>query len=256
MWREQRLERAAGRSSTGRQTDSSLDRPSEGWSTHPTATARKETRQEGPHLTNPNLKCVIQCMHISQIIQQIQENSWCTTYLAGNKINIFLHILLDRIIYCIIIYILLYWIRANLIPFHVEQTPPSSSSKGSRSQRSSDPAWGILCHWNTNSLSYHRDNNLNLGLLELGAWNQNCYSLHQSPGSVGHLVGVVVQSYDGLSLLYAGEDYHQSSVCHHQFQVVLGQIKVHSLTKKTPKKHRVGNNSLSIKQTWRIALKV
>lgn len=45
-----------------------------------------------------------------------------------------------------------------------------------------------------------------------------------------HLMGVVVQSYDGFSLLYARQYRHQSSVCHHQVQVVLGQVKVHRLT--------------------------
>lgn len=44
-----------------------------------------------------------------------------------------------------------------------------------------------------------------------------------------HLVGVVVQSYNGFPLLYARQYYHQSSVSHHQVQVVLGQVKVHSL---------------------------
>ena len=45
-----------------------------------------------------------------------------------------------------------------------------------------------------------------------------------------HLVGVVVKSYDGFPLLYARQYRHQSSVCHHQVQVVLGEVKVHRLT--------------------------
>lgn len=45
-------------------------------------------------------------------------------------------------------------------------------------------------------------------------------------------MGIVVQSYDGFSLLYAREYHHQSSVCHHQVQVVLGQVKVYSLREK------------------------
>lgn len=50
-----------------------------------------------------------------------------------------------------------------------------------------------------------------------------------------HLVGVVVQPYDGFPLLYARQYCHQSSVSHYQVQVVLGQVKVHRLTgnKKT-----------------------
>lgn len=51
----------------------------------------------------------------------------------------------------------------------------------------------------------------------------------QSPGSMCHLVGVVVQSYDGFPLLYARQYRHQCSVCHHQVQVVLGEVKVHRL---------------------------
>lgn len=50
-----------------------------------------------------------------------------------------------------------------------------------------------------------------------------------SPGSVRHLVGVVVQADDGLPLLYAGQYRHQGGVGHHQVQVVLGQVKVHRL---------------------------
>lgn len=38
-WKEQRWERAAGHSSTGQQTDSSEDKPPEGWSGPPTRTA-------------------------------------------------------------------------------------------------------------------------------------------------------------------------------------------------------------------------
>ena len=45
-----------------------------------------------------------------------------------------------------------------------------------------------------------------------------------------HLVGVVVQSYDGFPLLYARQYRHQRSVRHHQVQVVLGEVKVHRLT--------------------------
>lgn len=44
-----------------------------------------------------------------------------------------------------------------------------------------------------------------------------------------HLVGVVIKPYDGFPLLYAGQYYHQSSVCHHQIQVVFSQVKVHRL---------------------------
>lgn len=44
-----------------------------------------------------------------------------------------------------------------------------------------------------------------------------------------HLMGVVVQSNDGFSLLYAGQYDHQGSVCYHQVQVVFGQVKVYSL---------------------------
>lgn len=44
-----------------------------------------------------------------------------------------------------------------------------------------------------------------------------------------HLVGIVVQSYDGFPLLYARQYYHKSSVSHHQVQVVPGQVKVHRL---------------------------
>lgn len=51
-----------------------------------------------------------------------------------------------------------------------------------------------------------------------------------SPGSVRHLVGVVVQADDGLPLLDAGQDSHQGRVGHHQVQVVLGEVKVHRLT--------------------------
>lgn len=52
----------------------------------------------------------------------------------------------------------------------------------------------------------------------------------RSPGSMRHLVGVVVQSYDGFPLLYARQYRHQSSVSHHQVQVIFGQVKVHRLT--------------------------
>lgn len=55
----------------------------------------------------------------------------------------------------------------------------------------------------------------------------------QSPGSMCHLVGVVVQSYNGFPLLYARQYYHQSSVSHHQVQVVPGQVKVHCLAGDT-----------------------
>lgn len=44
-----------------------------------------------------------------------------------------------------------------------------------------------------------------------------------------HLVGIVVKPYDGFPLLYARKDYHQSSVCYHQIQVVLSQVKIHRL---------------------------
>lgn len=47
-----------------------------------------------------------------------------------------------------------------------------------------------------------------------------------------HLMGVVVQSNDGFSLLYAGQYDHQGSVCYHQVQVVFGQVKVYRLKKK------------------------
>lgn len=53
-----------------------------------------------------------------------------------------------------------------------------------------------------------------------------------------HLMGVVVQSNDGFSLLYAGQYDHQGSVCYHQVQVVFGQVKVYSLKKKE-KRNRV-----------------
>lgn len=46
-----------------------------------------------------------------------------------------------------------------------------------------------------------------------------------------HLVGIVVQTNDGFSLLYARQYDHQGSVCYHQVQVVFGQIKVYRLTK-------------------------
>ncbi len=45
-WREQRWERAAGRSSTGQRTDSSWDRPSEGWSKRLTGTGGEERQEE------------------------------------------------------------------------------------------------------------------------------------------------------------------------------------------------------------------
>lgn len=53
-----------------------------------------------------------------------------------------------------------------------------------------------------------------------------------SPGSMSHLMGIVVESYDGFSLLYTRQYHHQSSVCHHQVQVVPGQVEVYSLTGK------------------------
>lgn len=58
-----------------------------------------------------------------------------------------------------------------------------------------------------------------------------------SPGSVRHLVRVVVESNDGFSLLNAGQDDHQSGVGHHQVQVVSGQVKVHRLPKNTSRFH-------------------
>lgn len=50
-----------------------------------------------------------------------------------------------------------------------------------------------------------------------------------------HFVGIVVQPDDGLPLLNAREDCHKCSVSHHQVQVVLGQVKVHRLTRKERK---------------------
>lgn len=46
---------------------------------------------------------------------------------------------------------------------------------------------------------------------------------------MSHLVGVVVQAYDGFPLLNAWEQHHQIGVRHHQVQVILGQVKVHRL---------------------------
>lgn len=57
-----------------------------------------------------------------------------------------------------------------------------------------------------------------------------CVCVFRSPGSMRHLVGVVVQSYDGFPFLYARQYRHQSSVSHHQVQVIFGQVKVHRLT--------------------------
>lgn len=54
-----------------------------------------------------------------------------------------------------------------------------------------------------------------------------------------HLMGVVVQSNDGFSLLYAGQYDHQGSVCYHQVQVVFGQVKVYSLIRWGGKKIRL-----------------
>lgn len=44
-------------------------------------------------------------------------------------------------------------INIVLPPFHVEQTPPSSSSKGSRNPRSSGPTWGTPGHYDTHSIA-------------------------------------------------------------------------------------------------------
>lgn len=41
--------------------------------------------------------------------------------------------------------------KTVLAPFHAEQTPPSSSSRGSRNPRSSGPAWGTPGHYNTHT---------------------------------------------------------------------------------------------------------
>lgn len=53
-----------------------------------------------------------------------------------------------------------------------------------------------------------------------------------------HLMGVVVQSNDGFSLLYARQYDHQGSVCYHQIQVVFGQVKVYCLTWSNKKNNK------------------
>lgn len=105
----------------------------------------------------------------------------------------------------------------------MEQIPPSSSSKGSRNPRSSGPAWGTPGHYNTRGTTVTTIPILNFLSQMLAVCRRH------SPGSMRHLMGVVVQSDDGLSLLNAGQYRHQRSVCHHQVQVVLGEVKVHRL---------------------------
>lgn len=76
----------------------------------------------------------------------------------------------------------------------------------------------------------------------------------QSPGSVRHLVSVVVQSDDGLPLLYTGQDRHQSRVGDHQVQVVLGQVKVHRLTGSKKTVFLMNNISSEEKIIMRVAV--
>lgn len=92
-WREQRWERAAGRSSTGQPTDSSGGRPSEDWPTHRTGTGwERETRREQSVIMCLCIAsvCVNNCSEGVQIFTTLhyflfnEVDTACSSYRAGN----------------------------------------------------------------------------------------------------------------------------------------------------------------------------